>query len=325
MKPEQVYIHNAFVGGGFGRKSSNDEMIQAIQVAKVVGKPVKLVWTREEDMRHDRYRPQAAVRLKAGLGADGSPVGWTMRTAVGSLLRSLGVNKVENGIEPFAVEGLATNPYKVANTRVECVLKNTHIPVSFWRSVGSSHNAFIIESFVDEIAHAGGQDPYRLRRMLLEGKPAWLKVLDTVAEKGDWGKSPPAGSGRGIAIHECFGTIVGEVAEITVSAKGQLKVERVTLAVDCGHAINPLTVAEQMEGGVIFGLTAALYGKITIKDGVAEQGNFDTYRMVRLAEAPEIDVHFALRTKWGGVGEPGTAPIAPDRTAKPVLSIVLVH
>jgi isoquinoline 1-oxidoreductase beta subunit len=264
-------------------------------------------------MRHDRYRPQAAVRLKAGLGADGSPVGWTMRTAVGSLLRSLGVNKVENGIEPFAVEGLATNPYKVANTRVECVLKNTHIPVSFWRSVGSSHNAFIIESFVDEIAHAGGQDPYRLRRMLLEGKPAWLKVLDTVAEKGDWGKSLPAGSGRGIAIHECFGTIVGEVAEITVSAKGQLKVERVTLAVDCGHAVNPLTVAEQMEGGVIFGLTAALYGKITIKDGVAEQGNFDTYRMVRLAEAPEIDVHFALSggTKWGGVGEPGTAPIAP--------------
>lgn len=313
LKPEQVYIHNAFVGGGFGRKSSNDEMIQAIQVAKAVNKPLKLIWTREDDMRHDRYRPQAAVRLKAGLGADGIPAAWTMRTAVGSLLRSLGMNKVESGVEPMAVEGLATNPYKVANTRVECVLKNTHIPVSFWRSVGSSHNAFIIESFLDEIALAGGQDPYKLRRALLEGKPEWLAVLDLVAEKGDWGKPLAQGRGRGIAIHECFGTIVGEVAEVTVSPKGDLKVDRVTLAVDCGHAVNPLTVAEQMEGGVIFGLTAALYGKITVKNGAPEQGNFDTYRMVRLAQAPKIDVHFALSggTKWGGVGEPGTAPIAP--------------
>jgi isoquinoline 1-oxidoreductase beta subunit len=313
LKPEQVYIHNAFVGGGFGRKSANDEMIQAIQVAKVVGKPVKLVWTREEDMRHDRYRPQAAVRLKAGLGADGIPVAWTMRTAVGSLLRSLGMNKVESGVEPMAVEGLATNPYQIANTRVECVLKNTHIPVSFWRSVGSSHNAFIIESFVDELALAGGQDPYKLRRTLLAGKEDWLNVLDTVADKGDWGKPLPKGRGRGIAIHECFGTIVGEVAEVTVGPDGQVKVDKVTLAVDCGHAVNPLTVAEQMEGGVIFGLTAALYGKITVKNGALEQGNFDTYRMVRLAQAPKIDVHFVLSggKKWGGVGEPGTAPIAP--------------
>jgi isoquinoline 1-oxidoreductase beta subunit len=313
LKPEQVYIHNGFVGGGFGRKSANDEMLQAIAVAKVVQKPLKLIWTREEDMRHDRYRPQAAVRLKAGLGADGTLAAWTMRTAVGSILRSMGMNKVESGVEPMAVEGLATNPYKVANTRVECVLKNTHIPVSFWRSVGSSHNAFIIESFVDEIALAGGQDPYKLRRALLEGKPEWLAVLDLAAEKGDWGKPLAQGRGRGIAIHECFGSIVGEVAEITISPKGDLKVDRVTLAVDCGHAVNPLTVAEQMEGGVIFGLSAALYGKITVKNGALEQGNFDTYRMVRLAQAPKIDVHFSLSggTKWGGVGEPGTAPIAP--------------
>ena len=292
MAPEQVYVHNCFVGGGFGRKSSNDEMIQAIQVAKAVGKPVKLVWTREEDMRHDRYRPQAALRMTAGLGADGMLVAWHMRTAVGSLLRSLGMSKVENGVEPMAVEGLATNPYKVASTRVDCVLKNTHIPVSFWRSVGSSHNAFVIESFVDEIAHAGGQDPYKFRRALLEGKPDWLQVLDTVAEKGDWGKPLPAGTGRGIAIHECFGTIVGEVAEVSVSPKGAVKVERVTVAVDCGHAVNPLTVAEQMEGGVVFGLSAALYGKITVKDGAIEQGNFDTYQMVRLAQAPRIDGAF---------------------------------
>jgi isoquinoline 1-oxidoreductase beta subunit len=195
----------------------------------------------------------------------------------------------------------------------ECILKNTHIPVSFWRSVGSSHNAFIIESFVDELAVAGGHDPYQFRRTLLEGKKEWLDVLDTVAQKGDWGKPMDKGRGRGIAIHECFGTIVGEVAEVTVSPKGELHVDKVTLAVDCGHSVNTLTTAEQMEGGAIYGLTAALYGKMTVKDGAIEQGNFDTYRMVRLAQAPKIDVHFVLSggTKWGGVGEPGTAPIAP--------------
>ncbi len=206
-------------------------------------------------MRHDRYRPQAAVRLKAGLGADGMLTAWTMRTAVGSLLRSLGFNKVESGVEPTAVEGLATNPYKVANTRVECVLKNTHIPVSFWRSVGSSHNAYIIESFLDEIALAGGQDPYKLRRALLEGKPDWLAVLDLVAEKGDWGKPLAPGRGRGIAIHECFGSIVGEVAEVTVRlAKSRAEIDLVTLA-DIGWpcAVDLLT-GRRADGGGGVGL-----------------------------------------------------------------------
>ena len=248
LKPEQVYIHNTFIGGGFGRKSANDEMIQAIQIAKAVNRPVKLVWTREDDIRRDRYRPQAAISFKGALGSDGMPTALHIRTAVGSLLRSLGVNKVENGIEPFAVEGLSNNPYKIANTKVECALKNTHIPVSFWRSVGASQNAFAIESFIDEMAHAGGQDPYKLRRTLLEGKPDWIKVLDTAAEKGDWGKPIAAGRARGIAIHECYGTIVSEVAEITLSPAGALKVDRITLAVDCGHVVNPLTLAEQMEG-----------------------------------------------------------------------------
>jgi isoquinoline 1-oxidoreductase beta subunit len=312
LKPEQVYIHNGFIGGGFGRKSTNDEMIQAIQIAKVVKRPVKLIWTREEDIRHDRFRPQAAISFKGGIGTDGMPQVLTIRTAVGSLLRSLGINKVENGIEPMAVEGLANNPYNIANTRVECALKNTHIPVAFWRSVGASQNAFAIESFIDEMAVAGGQDPYQLRRTLLEGKADWLKVLDTAAEKGDWGKPIGAGRARGIAIHECYGTIVGEVAEITLDPKGKLKVDRITLAVDCGHAVNPLSVAEQMGGAAIFALTAALYGKITIKNGAPEQGNFDTYPMVRLAQAPKIDVHFALSggNKWGGAGEPGAAPVA---------------
>lgn len=312
LKPEQVYIHNTFIGGGFGRKSNNDEMIQAIEIAKIVQRPLKLIWTREDDIRHDRYRPQAAISFKAGLGPDNMPTGWTIRTAVGSLLRSLGASKVENGIEPMAVEGLANNPYKIANTRVDCLLKNTHIPVAFWRSVGASQNAFAIESFVDEMAAAGKQDPYKFRRALLESKADWLKVLDTAAEKGDWGKPIGPGRARGIAIHEAYGSIVAEVAEITLSPQGALKVDRLTIAVDCGHVVNPLTVAEQMEGAAVFALTAALYGKITIKDGAPVQGNFDTYRMVRLAEAPKIDVHFALTggNKWGGVGEPGAAPVA---------------
>jgi isoquinoline 1-oxidoreductase subunit beta len=312
LKPEQVYIHNTFIGGGFGRKSKNDEMAQAIQIAKVVNRPVKLIWTREDDIRHDRYRPQAAISFKGAVGSDGMPTALYIRTAVGSLLRSLGIGKVENGIEQPAVEGLANHPYAIANSKVECALKNTHIPVMFWRSVGASQNAFAIESFIDEMAAAGGQDPYKFRRTLLAGKSDWLGVLDMVAEKGDWGKPIGPGRARGIAIHECYGTIVGEVAEISLSPQGALKVEKITLAADCGHVVNPLSFAEQMEGGATFALTAALYGKVTVKNGVPEQGNFDTYPMVRLAQAPKIDVHLALSggKKWGGAGEPGGAPTA---------------
>ncbi|HVM77421.1 MAG TPA: molybdopterin cofactor-binding domain-containing protein, partial [Stellaceae bacterium] len=312
VKPEQVFIHTAFLGGGFGRRSTNDEMLQAIAVSKAVGKPVKLVWTREEDIRHDRYRPQAAVRLKAGLGADGMPAGWEIRTAVGSILRSLGISRGD-GIEPMAVEGLANNPYRIASQRIDCVLKNTHVPVMFWRSVGSSINAFVMEGFVDELAHAAGKDPLEFRRALLSHRPDFLHVLDTLAAKGDWGKPLASGKGRGLAIHESFGTIVGEIAEVAVTPKGEVRVERVVVAVDSGHVVNPRTVEMQMESGVIYGLTAALYGEITIKDGRVEQGNFDEYRIVRMADAPRIEVHLALTGggKWGGIGEPGTPPVAP--------------
>ena len=311
LRPDQVVIHNTFLGGGFGRRSTNDDMVQAIRVAQAVKCPVKLIWTREEDIRQDRFRPQAALTFRGALGPDGMPAALTIRTAVGSLMRSLGLSVVANGLEPMAIEGLANHPYAVPNTLVQCVLKNTHIPVSFWRSVGASQNAFSVESFVDEMAAAAGQDPYRFRRTLLAGKEEWLRVLDTAAEKGDWGKPIGPGRARGIAIHEAYGTIVAEVAEITLR-KGELKVDRVTVALDCGHVVNPLSVAEQMEGGVIFALTAALYGKITVKGGAIEQGNFDTYQMVRFAQAPKIDVHFALSggSKWGGAGEPGAAPVA---------------
>jgi isoquinoline 1-oxidoreductase beta subunit len=301
MKPEQVYVHNAFLGGGFGRRGGVDEGVQAAFVSKAVGKPVKLIWSREEDMRHDRYRPQ------------GKPVGLAVKTAVGSLLRSGGMSKVESGVEPMAVDGLANNPYDIANQRIECILKNTHIPVSFWRSVGASQNAFFMESFIDEMAHAAKQDPVAFRRSLLGHRADWMKVLETLAEYSNWGAAMAAGKGRGIGMVECFGSVVGCVAEIDVSPQGALKVERVVYAVDSGHAVNPLTIQEQMEGGTIFGLTAALYGKITVKNGAVEQGNFDSYQMVRLAQAPKIEVHLAMTggKKWGGIGEPGTAPIAP--------------
>jgi isoquinoline 1-oxidoreductase beta subunit len=313
LKPEQIVIHNCFLGGGFGRRSINDEMRQAILVAKEVGKPVKLVWTREEDMTQDRYRPQAAVRMKAALGSDGMPTAFDAKIAVGSILRSTGINKVENGIEAQAVEGFANIPYAIQNVRVGCMLKNTHVPVMFWRSVGSSQNAFFVESYIDELAQAAGQDPYRFRRTLLAGKSDFLGVLDTIAEKSDWGKPLGQGRGRGIAIHECYGSIIGQVAEVTVSQKGEVKVDRVVAAVDCGHVVNPGIVEAQIQSGVIYGLSAALYGEITVKQGRVEQGNFDEYQVVRLADTPKIEVYLALSggKKWGGIGEPGTAATAP--------------
>lgn len=313
LKPEQIVIHNCFLGGGFGRRTANDEMRQAILVAKQIRKPVKLVWTREEDMTHDRYRPQAAVRLKAALGADGMPAAFDAKIAVGSILRSVGMSKVESGVEAQAVEGFANTSYRIPNLRVGCMLKNTHVPVMFWRSVGSSQNAFFMESYIDELAHAAGQDPYKFRRALLMHRPDFIGVLDKIAEKGNWGQPLGAGRGRGIAIHECFGTIVGEVAEVTVSRNGEVRADRVVAAVDCGHVVNPSIVEAQIESGVIYGLSAALYGEITIKDGRVEQSNFDSYQVVTLADTPKIEVYLALSggKKWGGIGEPGTAPTAP--------------
>jgi isoquinoline 1-oxidoreductase subunit beta len=315
LSPDKVFVHNCFCGGGFGRRSFNDEMVQAIRVSKAIGKPVKLIWTREQDIAHDRFRPQAAIRFRAAFAADGTPTGLDIRTVVGSLLRSIGRSKVESGIEPMAIEGLSNSPYAVASTRVDCVLKNTHIPVSFWRSVGSSQNAFAIESFIDEMAHAAGEDPYRFRRKLLAGRADFVHVLDTLAEKSGWGQQLPAGSGRGVAVHECYGSIVGAVAEVAVT-KGEVKVNRVVVAFDCGHAVNPLTVAEQLEGGTIWGLSAALFGKNTVKDGAIVETNFDTYPVVRMAQTPKIETHLVLSggNKWGGVGEPGAAPIAPAVT-----------
>jgi len=313
LRPDQVYVHNAYLGGGFGRRGGSDDSIaQAVAIGKIIGKPVKLVWTREEDMRRDRYRPQAAARFKTALDDKGTPIAFEARVAVGSLLRSLGLDKVENGLEPLAVDCIANTAYRVPNMRVGLMLKNTHVPVAFWRSVGASQNGFFIESFIDELAHAAGQDPYRFRRAMID-RPDYLGVLDLIAEKSNWGTPMPAGRGRGMAILECVGSISGIVTEVTVSPKGEVTVDRIVTAVDCGHVVNPKIVESQLEGAIVFGLSAALYGEITIKDGRVEQGNFDNYEMIRMAQMPKIETYFALSggKKWGGIGEPSTAPIAP--------------
>ena len=311
LKPEQVFIHNAFLGGGFGRRDASDEIAQAIAIARVVERPVKLIWTREEDTRQDRFRPHAVVGFKAATDPDGIPIAWSMRVVTSSIFNSVGIPFPPDKAEPPAVDCLESNGYNVPNTRVELLLKNTHLPVWFYRAPGGNQHVFAIESFLDEIASASGIDPYQMRRKLLKGKPDWLKVLDTAAEKGNWGKPLPRGSGRGIAICLFTDSLCAQVAEVTVSPDGRLKVDRVTVALDTRHMVNPNTIAEQAESGVIFGLSAALYGKITIKDGAAVQGNFDTYRMVRLADAPKIDVHLVPSGGdiWGGAGEPAVPPI----------------
>jgi isoquinoline 1-oxidoreductase beta subunit len=312
LEPEQVHIHNAFLGGGFGRRDASDEIAQAVAIAKVVKRPVKLIWTREEDTRQDRFRPHAVVGFKAAAGADGMPTAWSMRVVTSSIFKWYGISWLETQAEPAAVDCLTNNGYDVPSTRVEVLIKDTHLPVWFYRAPGGNQNVFAIESFLDEIASASGIDPYLMRCRLLKGKSDWLKVLDTAAEKGGWGKPLPKGSGRGIAICNFADSLCAQVAEVTVDRDGNLKVDRVTVALDTRYMVNPETVAEQAEGAVIFGLSAALYGKITIKHGAAVQGNFDTVRMVRLAEAPKIDVHLVPSggDVWGGAGEPGVPPIA---------------
>ncbi|MEO6339943.1 MAG: xanthine dehydrogenase family protein molybdopterin-binding subunit [Caulobacteraceae bacterium] len=312
VAPENVYVHNQFLGGGFGRRSAHDELTHAISVAKVVKKPVKLVWSREQDVRRDRYRPQAAVAFKAALDEAGKPTAFDSRIAVGSLLRSLGASPVANGLEPMAVECIATTAYKFPNIDVGVMLKNTHVPVGFWRSVGASQNTFFIESFIDEMAHAAGQDPYKFRRALLD-RPDFLAVLDLMAAKGDWGKPMGPGRGRGMAIVETYGSITGQVAEVTVSPEGEIKVDRVVAVMDCYNAANPNTIEQQIEGGIVYGLSAVLWGEVTIKDGGPVQGNFNTYRLMKLSETPKIETYLIPSggAKWGGVGEPSVAPVAP--------------
>jgi len=285
-----------------------------LAVAKAMaGKPVQLIWTREEDMRHDFYRPMAAIRFRAGLDANGVPVAYFNKSVTHSIFSWVRPDDVKSGIDRSSVEGLANMPYAFGQYRIEHLIQNTHVPVAFWRSVGGSQNAFAIESFMDEVAHAAGKDPIELRRMLLKDHPDWLRVLDTLAQKGNWGKQLPKGTAQGVAIFESYGSIMGQIAEVSVSKRGEVRVEHVVCSVDCGHVVNPRTIEEQMESGVVYGLTALFYGQITIEKGRVAEGNFDTYQMLRINAMPEVETHFALSggDKWGGIGEPSVPTILP--------------
>lgn len=311
MKPEDVYIHNTFSGGGFGRRLGPDEVAQAVAVSKAVGKPVKLLWNREEEIRQGRYRTQAAIRFKAGFAADGTALAMEMRNSAGAGNPA----GVKGGIDPQTLQGLINTAYKLPNYRVISMLKNTHVPLGPWRAPGHSQNTWFMESFIDEMAHAAGKDPVQLRRELLAHRPDFQQVMDVLAEKGDWGTPMPRGKGRGFAITEAYDSIVGMIAEVAVT-NGRVKVERVVIACDCGTVVNPRGVENQLEGGMIYGLSAALFGEITIKDGRVEQGNFDTYPVVRFPDAPKTEVHISPTPgkRWGGVGEPGATVIQPAVT-----------
>jgi isoquinoline 1-oxidoreductase beta subunit len=313
LKPEQVNIHTTFLGGGFGRRAEQDFVMEAVELSKAIGAPVQVAWSREDDMQHDFYRPASVARFEAGLDADGWPVAWTNRIACPSIMSRFFPGSVKNGLDDSSVEGAADLAYGVPNILVEYQLTETGIPVGFWRSVGHSQNAFFSECFIDELAAAAIKDPYEYRRRLLQKAPRQLGALELAATKAGWGKPLPEGRYRGIAVLTSFGSYVAQVAEISVDKKsGEVKVHRVVCAVDCGKYVNPLTIEAQMQGGIVYGLTAALKGLISIKGGHVEQGNFDDYSMLRMNEMPRVEVHIVPSgEKSGGIGEPGTPPIAP--------------
>jgi len=313
LKPEQVRIHTTFLGGGFGRRAEQDFIAEAVQISKGIGAPVQVTWSREDDIQSDYYRPAAYSKLTGGLDADGWPVAWKSRIVGPSIMSRFFPGSVKNGIDESSVEGQANSKYGIPNFLVEYALTEAGVPVGFWRSVGNSHNGFITESFVEELAHAGGKDPFEFRRKLLANAPRHRGVLELAAEKAGWGKPLPAGVTRGIAVVESFGSYVAEVAEVSVNRKsGEVKVHRVVCAVDCGRTVNPNTIEAQMEGSIVYGLTAALKGRITIAKGRVEQSNFHDYEMLRINETPKTEVYIVpSNDPPGGVGEPGTPPIAP--------------
>jgi isoquinoline 1-oxidoreductase subunit beta len=309
----KVTVHRLLLGGGFGRRGTIQEYIrQSVLIAKEVEQPVKLLWSREEDIQHDLYRPFGMARLVAGLDQDGMPLSWSIRLAgpsfVAAILPGFGTSFVDRSF----VSGLAEEmPYAVPNYLVDYVVRKSPVPLGVWRAINYTQNAFYKECFVDEMAHAAGVDPYQYRRKLLRNSPKNLAVLDAAARKAGWGTPPAAGVFRGIALNEACGSYCAQVVEASVD-DGRVRVHRVVSALDCGHVVNPLSIDIQMQGAVVYALTAALYGEITIKDGAAAQSNFVDYPMLRLADAPVVEsVIVPSGDFWGGVGEPPVPPLAP--------------
>jgi len=300
-----VTVHVTHLGCGWGRRSRTDFVEDAVETSMKVGAPVQVLWTREEDMQHDFYRPAAYLRLEGGVDATGRV------TALQARVVAQGISGGRGGVDGPAVAGIADLQYGIPNVRIEYARAELRVPVGYWRSVGPSQNTFVLESFIDEMAHAARRDPFEFRREMLADNPRLRHVLDVAAEQSGWGKPLPAGRARGIAVVEDKGGLVAEVAEVSVE-NGRVRVHKVTCAADCGQIIHPGIVEAQLSGSIVAGLTAALYGEITIEKGRAKQGNFNDYRMLRMSEMPAISVHVVKNHEEpGGVGEPGVPPIAP--------------
>jgi isoquinoline 1-oxidoreductase beta subunit len=322
LPPKAITIHTTYLGGGFGRRLESDYVLDAVETSRAAGNlPVKVVWTREDDLQHDFYRPASYNVFEAALGADGMPTAWRHRIVGTSILqyfKTFGHFLRKDGMDPTSAQGAGDYfPYDIPNVLVDYVNNNPGVPSGFWRSVGNTQNGFLLESFVDELAHAAGKDPYQYRRQLFS-KPhaARLRaVLDLAAEKAGWGKPLPSGVHRGIAAHFAYGSYCAQVAEVSVARDGKVKVHRVVAAIDPGWIVNPDTIAAQIEGAIFYGLTAALYDEITIKNGRVEQSNFNDYKILRMDEMPKVEVHILQgKGEQGGIGEPGTNPIAPAVT-----------
>jgi isoquinoline 1-oxidoreductase beta subunit len=311
LPADKVRVHTTYLGGGFGRRGEQDFVIDAIETSRAVGAPVKVLWTREDDIQHDFYRPATYNRLAAALDKQGMPVAWRHRIAGPSISQRDATARETSGSDFSATEGALNLPYAIPNILVSYARVNSAVPVGYWRSVASSQNAFITECFLDEVAAAGGKDPYALRRALLGEQARLRAVLDLAAAKADWGSPAAAGRFRGIAVAESFRSYVAQVAEVSI-AGGQPRVHRVVCAIDCGMTVNPDTIAAQMESAIVFGLTAALKGEISIADGRVVQSNFHDYPLLGFDECPDIEVYIVpSEADPGGVGEPGTPPIAP--------------
>ena len=317
LSPSQVEVHTTFLGGGFGRRANptSDFVSEAVQVAKAANAPVKTVWTREDDVHGGYYRPAYLHRARIGLGTDGLPVAWRHTVVGQSILVGTPFEPflVKNGIDATSVEGVSDSPYlkEIPNHRLDLHSPKTGIPVLWWRSVGHSHTAFVMESLIDELAQAAGKDPVEYRRALLKNHRRHLGVLNLAVEKAGWDRRLPEGRARGVAVHESFGSFAAQVAEVSVE-DGRIRVHRVVCAIDCGIAVNPETIAAQMESGIAFGLGAALHSALHFKDGRVQESNYHDYRVLRMNEMPVVEVHIVPSTeKPGGIGEVGVPPIAP--------------
>jgi len=315
LPADKIVVHNHLIGGGFGRRLEFDMVTQAVKIGKQVSTPVKVLWTREEDIQHDMYRPYYYDKISAGLDANGKPLAWQHRIVGSSIMARFAPPAFKDGLDPDAVEVASDLPYDLPNQLVDYVRQEPHaIPTAFWRGVGPTRGTFVVESFIDELAAEAKVDPVKYRRDLLGKTPRALNVLNTAAQAANWGSAVPKGQGRGVSVMHAFGSYFAIVVDVAVD-QGEVAVKRVVCAVDCGMVVNPNTVEAQVQGGIIFGITAALYSEITIRDGRVEQNNFTDYRMLRIDETPPIDVHIVKSSEApGGIGEPGTAALAPALT-----------